>query len=212
MSEQAVMDPPKEEAKTAQQANAEYNESVADRERRQSIMKRHAKSATIYRVGYLNAKTHIRYSIIENNKNNEFFLSSDDTPCESFLNSLHALAPHVSCLINKDEGERKWQAMQMTIKSVTFKYHENNNIHAGICVTRELDSGHCFTFNTPMIPLESSDHTVAALGKEMAEVLRALIDEAKAYIGGKRSQGTLPFPEDDEFDAEWEEEGGEGEE
>ena len=211
------------DVKTAQEKNAEYNEAVADRERRQSIMAKHAESATIYKVGYVSGTVAIEYSIIENNKNNDFTLSSDDAPCDAFRKALHSLGPYVSHLINKDEAERQWQGMKMTAMRVSFKYHDNGNTHASIAVSRELDSGHCFTFNTPFMPIETDDAAVASLakdvGKGMADALYALISEAKAYIGGKRSQGTLDFPEgqaaddeDDEYGEEGEEDGDQGEE
>lgn len=197
MPEEAVMDPPAK-GMTAQEKNAEYNEKVEKRERRQSAMQAHAASATIYRVGYVNEKVSIEYSLIENNTNNDFTLASDDVPCEAFLNALHSLAPHIAKMINWHPDEQAYQTKHLTVKSVTLKYHSDNNLHASIAVTRALESGHCFTFNTPMLPLESLDPHAASLGKEMADILRALIDEAKAYIGGKRSQGTLPFPDDEE--------------
>lgn len=194
MSEEAVMDPPR----TAQEMNAEYNEKTAARERRQGHMRHHAESAEVYRIAYINGKVGINYTIIENNKNNEFDFSSDDKPCEAFEDALRSLAPHVSKMLNRLEGEQTRQATQMTAKSVTFKYHKDGNIHASICITRQLDTGHCFTFNTPMMPLESSDPAVATLGKDVADILYALVDEAKAYIGGKRAQRTLDFPEQED--------------
>lgn len=207
----AVMDPPKKgkttqesargKAKTAQAANAEYNEKVAKRETRHKTMQAHAASATIYRVSYKDEKVSIKYSLIDNNKNNDFLLTSDDGPCEAFVNALHSLAPHVANLLNRLESERKQQSTQMTVKTVIFTYKENGNIHAQISVTRQLATGHCFTFCTPAIPIESDDPAVSSLKKEspgMNEILRAVIDEAKAYIGGKRAQGTLAFPEPDE--------------
>lgn len=208
MPEAAVLEPPVEttepkKAKTPQEMNAEFNETKKEREQRQRIMRHHAESATIYRVSYVGEKITIKYSMIENNKNNDLVLTSDDTPCEAFTNALHSLAPYVARLLNRHETEQKYQAMQLAIKGVIFSYKENGNIHVQISVTRQLDSGHCLTFCTPAIPMEGDDHAIfylKGIDEKVPEILRTIIDEAKAYIGGRRSQGTLPFPEgeDDE--------------
>lgn len=97
----------------------------------------------------------------------------------------------VKCLDGKAYIRYSLQAAQIEVKGVNYKYHEHDNVHAGIVATRTLDNGRTMTLTTPLMPLESDDQAVASHTKEAAETLKAMREEARMYLGGKRAQGNL---------------------
>jgi C-terminal processing protease CtpA/Prc len=181
----------KKEAKTAQEKNAALHRREKEEAARADAMQAAASGATIHAVKHLDGKVYIRYSQIANNATNEYDLHSDDEPSESFRTALASLAPHVSRLVNHSSTEQLYQAAQIEVKGVNYKYHEDDNVHAGIVATRTLDNGRTMTLSTPLMPLASSDPEVAAHAREAAEALEAVLLEARLYLGGKRAQGNL---------------------
>ena len=177
--------------KTAQEKNAELHRREREASARAAAMREAVSDATIHAVKCIEGKVYIRYSQIANNANNEYGLHSDDEPADSFRIVLSSLAPHVSRLINHSTGEQTYQAAQIEVKGVNYKYHEDDNVHAGIVATRTLDNGRTMTLTTPMMPLASDDPDVAANTDEAAAALEAMLEEARMYLAGKRAQRNL---------------------
>lgn len=181
----------KEAPKTAQEKNAALHQRERETAARETAMREAVAGATIYAVKHIDSTVYIRYRLIANNANNEYDLHSDDEPAASFVETLRALAPHVSRLVNHSGGEQTYQVAQIEIKGVNYKYHEDDNVHAGIVAVRTLDNGRTMTLTTPIMPLSSPDPAVASHTQEAAAVLEAMLEEARLYLGGKRAQGNL---------------------
>ena len=194
MSEEAVMEPPKETKKsqTAQEKNSEYNKKTSERKKRKESMQRWVEAAKISRVSYVNSKVCISYSVIENNSHNGFELESDDEPSGSFTEALQALAPFVAEIVFRDKKEQEYQANDITVKSVNFKEHDEGNMHAGIGTTLTLSNGKATALNIPQMPLHPENRDlIAGYSEKAAEAIDEVLARTRDYMAGRRAQGRL---------------------
>lgn len=183
--------------KTAQQKHAELNaREKAERERQEAIeeiaRKADVKKIRRSKAGKDKVNTSIEYRFIHNNHVTVNSIESDDVPRESFINTMAELTPHISKMINKLPNEVNRQAGMMDVKGVTFK-NVRDIPHATVAVTQYLPNGKAFTFNTPLMAMESADGSPSdsVLDEEMVDVLERLIEEARHYIAGRRGQPGL---------------------
>ena len=191
MSEQAVMEPPKKE-KTAQEKNADYNKKTSVRKKRKEAMQRWVEAAKISKVSYINNKVSISYSVIVNNSNNDFELESDDEPSGAFTEALQALAPFVAEIVFRDKKEREYQAKDITVKSVNFKEHGEDNMHAGIGTTLTFSNGKTTALNIPQMPLHPENRDlIAGYSEKAAEAIDEVLARTRDYMAGRRAQGGL---------------------
>lgn len=199
MSEQAVMDPPKEakKAKTAQEKNADYNKKKAASQKQMAVMQRNAAAAKISNVKYKQDTVTIVYSLTENNADNKIVLSSKDEPHFAFVDALNSLARHVADLIFHASGEKTYQVNNLEVKGVHFE-PKGEELLAGITATLRLDNNKVTTINTPPLPLSHPEPNVAKHSEEAAKAIEAVLAETRAFLGGRRAQGNLFAKLDDE--------------
>lgn len=119
-------------------------------------------------------------------------LVSSDAPHPDFLRALQGLRTAVmdACMI-PDEGYLDGSVYDaITVRSVTLKRIGSDAI-PGVAITalRELDwSDSPLVLNTPFQPI------ALVPTDDLDELLEALAEEAREFIGGKRAQGSLFDP------------------
>jgi hypothetical protein len=193
MSEQAVMDPPKEgkKGKTAQEANAEYNEKDGARNKRIDEQRQKANSASISSVKYVGGKVFINYEVVEDNATKNVSERYDGEPSSAFIEALKALAPFVSDIVFRDKAEKLWQAPRITVKGVNFKEHDEGNLHAGIVTTLTLNNGKDTNIIIPQMPLYPEDEHTSGYTEEARDAIEEVMEQTRAFLAGQRATGNL---------------------
>ena len=130
-------------------------------------------------------------------------ISKPEYPTEAFTDALKALKTYVY-LAWKISGKASLAAFQKTIeiRGVSFK-HAGGDIKAKIRVHKQFPDGLSSEFDMPLKPLlfmDSDNEFVPCEGETLysedaSAKLYEVMRQAKLYLGGYRSQGKLPFPE-----------------
>ncbi|GIV82848.1 MAG: hypothetical protein KatS3mg051_2202 [Anaerolineae bacterium] len=117
-----------------------------------------------------------------------YSLTSKDAPSQDLYDALQALAPVVAsaCMIDVDGTYTDYE--DLTVRGVTVRYSSD---HTSVVITalRRLDWIETpLVLNTPLAPVQMIP------GHDVPRLLEKLLDEAEAYIEGKRAQANLFDP------------------
>lgn len=119
---------------------------------------------------------------------------------KSFTDAMQALLPPVKELLplNYDELEDK-----IDVIGITISRNESQGLGATITlqVTLEHFNGP-LTINTPHLHEDASDTGIKAMPWELQEAINDLVEEAEAFLKGKRAQEEMEFSDDDQITEE----------
>lgn len=146
---------------------------------------------TISKIKYDGKRVKIAYEVqVGEGEPDSYTLDCADDPKASFKEALCALAAHVAAALDMPHA---W-ADDLNVRGVSLSWSHDI---MGACITAlKPVSGRQspWVINTPHAPSEPYSETGGeeyTLSPELVEALSALIDEAAAYIDGKRAQGNL---------------------
>jgi hypothetical protein len=149
---------------------------------------------TVQKVKIKGDTVEIKYAETNSSGTADVVLKSDD-PHGDFKNAMGELRGHVVSICEL----RKSQAAALTITGVTVKRQDDilsATITAGIHLTGVNAD---MNINTPHLkaePVDENDHS-PLMGADTADAVEKVVEEANAYLEGKRGQGDLFSGKDD---------------
>jgi len=130
-------------------------------------------------------------------KFNNHSLSSSDEPRPEFNSALAALKPHLIGLCEVEALNKKL----ITVSGVSISYKGDTSTMNAIITGQKSHerSGGCLNLNSPLKPAENitGEETASEniLSEKCVDLIKDLINEAKIYIEGDRSQTELNLDE-----------------
>ncbi len=163
-----------EDPQTAQEANAEYNNAVEERDEDANEALEWARSLEMTSIKFLGGKVFVEFKHgLESFKAKTSAQSVGDVPV-TFTEALNRIAPHVANMLAKDKQERIWKAQKIDVKGITLKHHDEGNIHVGISFVLNMENGRQISAHTPQMPLRSDDPNIATHDKEDGDGVAAI--------------------------------------
>ncbi len=147
-------------------------------------------SMIIKRVKVSGGRVHVDFVNELDGITNELSMASDDAPSPDLLDAMNGLTEHAlsMCRVKPEKGE--------CCKCIGLSLSNSNGI-MGAVITAQValsDSVVPFTFSTPHKPAEPYGGSLEfrdCLTCECCEAIECVIQEAMAYIKGKRAQLNL---------------------
>lgn len=134
----------------------------------------------IHKVKITKTGIHIEYDRINDKKTDAIKLTSEDAPQPDFDKAFQALLEDVIdiCLLDPDGWE------QARVTGVTIKYQDDG---LGAVITTQ---NHASDLDVPII-INTPFLAAGSISNEFENKIRAVVDEAIAFIEGKRAQLSL---------------------
>ena len=152
----------------------------------------------ILKVKMKDGRVQITYDKIQDKGTNKYTLDSFEKPTPEFTNALKELHKHVQEICEFEFSFELLDAINVT--GVSFSYSKDDDIGAVITAQRALkNSKSPLNLNTPhkMAEAISDQDDSYCLTPACCDDLHRLIEEARKFIAGERSQLELSFERED---------------
>lgn len=164
------------------------------------LTKKQIENAEIRTIKVLNDSYTVKFSV----NDDTVLLKSKEAASENLTAALQELAPYAVDCVGVSPGESKKLTNRATVKGVHYK-HTGLAYQAQVVMEIENLNGQKIGYNTPMMPVEideaeydSMAEAPATWSEEAYDIFESLIDAAKAFLAGERSQTKLIPEENDE--------------